>query len=98
MKRIVWVMVCAGSTLAGAGTAFAAAAGGVQTADALAGWLGWIVVYLAIGLVLGAIATAFGLRERRAWSELLDFAADDATTTSGEADDVAAAVGSDRAA
>ena len=63
---------------AGAATEAAAAVA------ALSFWMTWGVVYLAIGVVLVAVATATALSERRAWSSLLTFT--DADDDSGSDD------------
>ena len=44
---------------------------------ALAFWMSWGVAYLGLGAVLLAVAAAIGIRERRAWSSLLHWTADD---------------------
>jgi hypothetical protein len=44
---------------------------------ALAFWMTWGLVYLAIGAALMGVATAAGVRERRAWSSMLSWADDD---------------------
>jgi len=57
----------------------AAAASNLEGASAaLAFWVTWGLVYLAIGVVLMGVATASFVREQRAWSSLLSWMSDDA--------------------
>jgi hypothetical protein len=70
------------STLATAGVVAAAwpaaASAHLEGANgALAFWVTWGLVYLAIGVALMAVATAAAVRERRAWSSMLSWAADE---------------------
>jgi len=69
------------STLATAGVIAAAwpaaAASHLEGAGAaLAFWVTWGLVYLAIGVVLMGVATASFVREQRAWSSLLSLTDD----------------------
>jgi hypothetical protein len=63
-----------------------ASAAAMTVADASAAlsfWIAWGLVYLGVGLALLAVAVAIGLRERRAWSSLLRWTADDEITLNG---------------
>ena len=40
---------------------------------ALSFWIAWGLVYLGVGVVLMAVAAAASVRERRAWSSLLEW-------------------------
>jgi hypothetical protein len=56
----------------------AAAETAVDTASAaLSFWMTWGLVYLSIGGVLAAVATAIAVREKREWSSLLRWMAED---------------------
>ena|SRR5689334_690305 len=61
---------------------------------ALAFWMTWGLVYLAMGVALMAVATAAAVRERRAWTSMLSWAADDEASAppndGDEADDASA--------
>jgi hypothetical protein len=74
-----------------------AAASPVDDASAaLTFWMTWGLVYFGIAVGLMAVATAAALRERRAWTALLRWAAKDEPAT--EAGDTAAPDPSRRAA
>jgi len=80
--------------VAGAAWPAAATAHLDGASGALAFWMTWGLVYLAIGVALMAVATAAAVCERRAWSSMLSWAADDewsAPPNDGdEADDASA--------
>ena len=65
------LIVGVGVTLAVSRPAWGGVPGGVEVADTLAMSLAWITLYLGVGVTLVAITTALGVREHRAWSNLL---------------------------
>lgn len=77
MKSIALITVASTTSVP---AAFAA----TEVADATAAlsfWMTWGLVYLAIGVVLMAVATATGLREGREWSSLLSWSATEGETS-----------------
>lgn len=50
-----------------------AASAAAEANAALSFWIAWGFVYLGIGVVLMAVAAAVAVRERRAWSSLLEW-------------------------
>ncbi len=86
-RMATWSMLATTGVVATAGPA--AAASSIEGASAaLAFWLTWGLVYLAIGVVLMGVATATAMRERRAWSSLLAWADEENPEPPDDDDDV----------
>ena len=67
--RVTFVVVCALGIVPRALAVSTAA----EANAALSFWMTWGLVYLGIGVALMAVAVATAVRERRAWSSLLEW-------------------------
>jgi hypothetical protein len=84
MTRLVSTRLALGTAALATGTLASPAAAAATVDDASAAlsfWMTWVLVYVAIGAVLMAVAIALAVREERAWSSLLRWTEDDRPTT-----------------